>query len=138
VDERLQIGFEYNFLVQEIGFRGTYILATESATRPMIHLGTSSDRIGTPEGYQQVSLTFAKTVPGTSLAPYLSVTYSAFERGLVFPFGVNVQLDRGWSVLVMNDGRKSHVLLNYMARDFYVQGGLIWMKHPAVTIGWGF
>ena len=38
----------------------------------------------------------------------------------------------------MNDGRKSHLMLNYSTRDYYVQLGWIWLKHPSITIGWGF
>lgn len=104
----------------------------------MVHLNTSSDRIGTPKGYEQVSLTFAKGIGGTALAPYLSVTYSEFERGFVFPFGINYQINPSWSVLGMNDGRKSHLMLNYAAKDYYVQLGWIWLRHPSITIGWGF
>ncbi len=104
----------------------------------MIHVNTSSDRIGTPRGHQQVSLTAAKGIPGTNIAPYVSLTYSGFEKGFVFPFGLNYQIDENWSVLGMNDGRKSHVMVNYSAKSFYVQAGLIWIKHPAVTVGWGF
>jgi hypothetical protein len=137
-NDRLQVGFEYNFLVQELGFRGTYVLSSETASRPMIHLNTSSDRIGTPEGYQQVSLTVAKNISGTPFAPYVSLTYSGFEKGFVVPFGINIQFGRTWNLLAMNDGRKSHLLLNHSFADFYVQVGLIWLREPSVTVGWGF
>lgn len=138
VSSRLQIGFEYNFLVEEIGFRGSWIASEETDTLPQVHFGTSSDRIGTPEGFQQYSVTFAKSIPETKLAPYLSVTYSEFDRGLVFPFGANYQIDSKWSVIGMYDGHRSHILLNYAGERWYAQLGWIWLKHPSITIGWGF
>lgn len=142
VDYRLspkfQPGIEYNFAVEELGFRATYLVQSEDERRPMIHLNTSSDRIGTPEGYQQASITFGKTIPGTKLAPYASITYSGFEKKLVFPFGASYQIAAEWSAIAMNDGRKSHLLVTYSQENFFVQAGWIWFKHPAVTIGWGF
>lgn len=133
-----QPGIEYNFAVKELGLRATWVLQTENETRPMIHVNTSSDRIGTPEGYQQASMTFGRSIHGTKLAPYASITYSGFEKKFVFPFGASCQLAPNWSVLGMNDGRKSHLLLNYMKESYYVQLGWIWFERPAVTIGWGF
>lgn len=108
----------------------------ESDHRPQIHFGTSSDRIGTPKGRQQYSLTVAKTISGTRLAPYASLTYSEFNRGLVYPFGLNIQLAEGWGVLAMNDGIKSHLMLNFSSRELYAQLGWIWLKHPSLTVGW--
>lgn len=133
-----QPGLEYNLAVGEIGFRATWILQTESERRPMIHVNTSSDRIGTPEGYQQASVTFGKAIPGTKLAPYVSITYSGFEKRFVCPFGASYQLTPEWGAILMNDGRKSHLLVSYSQRHFYIQAGWIWFKHPALTIGWGF
>lgn len=132
------MGVEYNFLVKELDFRGTYVLSSETTTRPMIHLNTSSDRIGTPKGYQQVSLTVARSIAGTRFSPYVSLTYSGFEKRFVFPFGINFQLGHTWNLLAMNDGRKSHLLLNHTFGDRYVQVGLIWLREPAITVGWGF
>ncbi len=135
---RLQIGLEYNTLVDEEDFRGSWVILTETGSRPQIHLNTSSDRIGTPEGKQQVSLTFAKSIPRMGLAPYASLTYSGFEDRLVYPFGLSYHIDKSWSALAMNDGRKSHLLLNYSAERYFVQAGWIWFKNPAITVGWGF
>ena len=138
VNDRVQLGFEYNTLVGEIGFRGSYVVQSGEGGRAQIHLNTSSDRIGTPEGYQQLSLTVAKPIKGLPIAPYASLTYSGFDKKLVFPFGASLQIDKNWSAIFMNDGRKSHALLTYSAKDFYVQAGWIWFKHPSITIGWGF
>ncbi len=138
VNELFQIGLEYNFLVEELGFRSTLVLLQESHHTPQVHLNTSSDRIGTPEGYQQVSLNIAKTLPGTPMAPYVSLAYSGFNEKFLLPFGVNLDVHPQWNLLYMYDGRKSHALVTFATRDFYLQGGLVWLKHPLFTIGTGF
>ncbi len=135
---RLTLGYEYNAAVDELGFRGTWVAHQETPRVPMIHLNTSSDRIGTPEGDQQYSVTFAKAVRGTTLAPYFSITYSEFEDGLVFPFGANWQIAPQWGLLLMNDGRRPHALLTYSQRDWYAQIGWIWFERIAFSLGWGF
>jgi hypothetical protein len=124
--------------VEELGFRATWLLQSETEQRPMIHLNTSSDRIGTPAGYQQASITFIKRIPGTSFSPYASITYSGFEKSLVFPFGLNYQVTPEWSALAMNDGRRSHLLVTFAQPSYYLQLGWIWLERPSITIGWGF
>ncbi len=138
VTPNFQPGLEYNFAVQELGLRATWTVQGETPSSPVVFFNTSSDRIGTPEGYQLVSVNFGKAIPGTLLAPYVSVTYSGFEKGFVFPFGVNAQLSPQWSATAMNDGRKSHLLMTYSQQDYFLQAGWIWLERPAVTIGWGF
>lgn len=138
VSETFQIGFEYNFLVEEFGLRSSLILVQESQDNPQVHLNTSSDRIGTPEGYQQVSFTIAKTIPQTRVAPYVSLTYSGFNKKFLLPFGANVVVHPQWNLLYMYDGRKSHLLATFATRDLYIQGGVVWLKHPLITIGTGF
>ena len=43
-----------------------------------------------------------------------------------------------YNALGMHDGQRSHALLNYSTREYYVQLGWIWLKRPSITIGWGF
>jgi hypothetical protein len=134
----LQVGLEYNPLVEEVGFRGTWILMRETDTRPLIHANTSSDRIGTPKGHQLYAVTAAKTIPGTKLSPYVSFAYSEFERGLIIPFGVNWQPHPQWSLIAMNDGRRPHLLLTHSRERFFVQVAYIWLERPGITVGFGF
>ncbi len=133
-----QPGLEYNAEVGEVGIRATWLLQRESETRPQIHANTSSDRIGTPEGYQQYSVTFAKSLHGSPLAGYVSLTYSEFDRGLVVPFGVSWQLSPEWSALALNDGRRSHLLVTRSSESWYVQAAWIWFERFGFTVGWGF
>jgi hypothetical protein len=104
----------------------------------MISANVSSDRIGTPEGPMGYSLTFAKGIPSLKVAPYVSVRYSEFERGFNYPFGVNIQLDKQWSLLPMNDGRRSHLMLNYSQADWSVSLMAVWFKHPGISVSFGF
>ena len=133
-----QPGLEYNAAVEELGFRATWVLQRESKKGPQIHLNTSSDRIGTPKGNQQYSATFSRTIEGTKLAPYFSVTYSEFEDGLVFPFGASYSMQPEWTAMFLNDGRRSHVLATYAQENWFAQIGWIWFERFAVTVGWGF
>ena len=58
----LQIGVEYNLAVSEFNPLATWFLTTESGWRPAAFLGTSSDRIGSPEGEQAYYVTVAKSL----------------------------------------------------------------------------
>lgn len=122
----------------ELGFRGTLLLQHATENRPQIHFNTSSDRIGSPPHTQQYSFTATQGIPNTTLAPYASLTYSEWDDELVFPFGMNWQINPNWGLLGMNDGRKSHLLLTYSKETYYVQLGWIWLERPAITVGWGF
>jgi hypothetical protein len=114
------------------------VIQKEFEGRPQFHLNTSSDRIGTPKGFQQYSATIAKTVPGTKLAPFASLTYSEFEEGLVFPFGASYALTPEVQAMYLHDGRRGHLLGTYSQESWYVQVGLVWFKRLSFTVGWGF
>ncbi len=103
----------------------------------MISFGTSSDRIGTPPGPHCYYVTFAKGIQALNAAPYFSVNYSEFDRGVNFPFGVNVGITPELSTMFMNDGRKSHLLLTYRQESFSVSALWIWFRHPGISISWG-
>ena len=104
----------------------------------MISFGTSSDRIFSPPGYQSYYLTFAKSVPGVPIAPYVSLYYSEWEEKVIFPFGVTFALSPTWDLLPMNDGRNTHVLLTYKMAKTNISLMLIKMKHPGVSLGFSF
>lgn len=133
-----QPGLEWNPSVREIGFRATWVLQRENERRPQIHVNTSSDRIGTPKGYQQYSLTLGKSLHDTGFAGFASLTYSEFEEGFVFPYGLSYQISPAWNAIFLHDGRRSHLLATYSQESWYVQFGWIWFKRPSFTIGWGF
>lgn len=135
---RLQAGLEWNPNARELGFIGNYIVQVETEKLPMISLGTSSDRIGTPPGPHAYYATFAKSIPNTRIAPYASINYSEHDRKLNVPFGINFSLAKEWDALFMNDGRKSHALLTYKTEAASVSLIWVWLKHPGVSVSFGF
>ena len=137
VDRKLSIGFEYNPLAGEVNPLLNYMIQEETDRMPLINFGTSSDRIGTPKGPQAYYVTFAKTIQ-SRVVPYVSINYSEFEKGLNFPFGANIFLDKNWVLLPMHDGRKTHLLMTYRTERSSVSFMLIWMKHPGVSLSWNF
>lgn len=104
----------------------------------MINFGTSSDRIGTPPGPHAYYITLAKGISELRMAPYLSVNYSEFDQRINFPFGTNVGINKQWDGMFMNDGRKCHLLLTYKGNDFNVSLVWIWLRHPGISVSWGF
>jgi hypothetical protein len=134
----LSIGLEYNPVVGEFVPRGNLYLQTETDSRPALIAGSSSDRIGTPEGNQAYFLTASKRIPGTPFAPYLGINYSEFDRGLNFPFGLTLNLHEKWSVLGMYDGQRSHLLLNYRAKGYVLSLMWIWLERVGVSFSTGF
>jgi hypothetical protein len=135
---RLQAGLEWNPAADEVGFIGNYMIAPETDKTPMVNLGTSSDRIGTPKGPKAYYVTLAKGFPEAKIGAYVSLNYSEFDRGFNLPFGATYQIAPGWSTMFMNDGRKSHLLLTHSTPNWSASLMWIWFKHPGVSISWGF
>jgi hypothetical protein len=136
VSPRLQIGAEWNPAANELGPVANWVVSPESEHRPMISLGTSSDRIFSPPGYQSYYATFAKRVGKVS--PYVSLFYSEWERGFIFPFGVTIPLNEHWELLPMNDGRNTHVLLTHKLEKMSMSFMLVKMRHPGLSLGFSF
>ncbi|HZP80990.1 MAG TPA: hypothetical protein VFB21_05075 [Chthonomonadaceae bacterium] len=135
---RFQAGIEYNPVVHEIVPTANWLLNRESARWPLLTLGTSSDRIGSREGTHAYYLTLARGIPRYHVAPYVSLNYSEQDRGVNFPFGVNIALGGQWDLLPMNDGRRSHLLLTYKEKNWNVSLIAVYLKHPGVSIGFAF
>ena len=76
-------------------------------------LGTSSDRIGSPEGTQAYYVTVAKYLPVVRTAPYASLNYSEWDEGWNIPFGATVELGGGFSLRPMYDGQRTHFWPTY-------------------------
>ena len=138
VTPRFQAGVELNPGVHEVNPVANWIVTPETEKYPMVSLGTSSDRIFSPAGTQAYFVTFAKGLPKYGLGPYVSVSYSEWERKLLFPFGLNVQLAPQWDLLGMNDGRNSHILLTYKLPSTNVSVMYIKMRHLGISVGFSF
>ena len=133
----LKLGVEWNARADEVGFVANWRAVDETARRPAVVLGTSSDRIGTPEG-QSYFVTFSKSLhhaTGLPVAPYAGVSYSGFENRWLVPFGINVAIGQAWSAMVINDGVHTHLSATYSWRRFAVTLLAVERKDPGITVG---
>lgn len=134
----LQFGVEYNPVAAEVGPLVTWFLLTEEESRPAVFLGTSSDRIGSPEGAQSYYMTVAKYLPLVRTSPYVSLNYSEWDKGWNVPFGANVELGHGLSVQPMYDGHRTHLLGTYATERFSSTLIWAWLERAGVAVSVGF
>ncbi|MBK6767317.1 MAG: hypothetical protein IPG71_13785 [bacterium] len=135
---RVNAGVEINPAADELTVRGNIRVLAETRNVPNVSLGTSSDRIGSPAGTQCYYITAAKTIRRLPIAPYASVNYSEWEDGLTFPFGATVKLGRGFSTLLMNDGRKAHGMLSFDSGGGWGASALwVWFERAGLAVTFG-
>ena len=135
--DNLKIGVEWNPRVDELGFVGNWRAISETQTRPAVIFGTSSDRIGTPEG-QSYYVTISKSLhheTGLPIAPYVSASYSGYEERVIYPFGVNVAIGSQWSAMVINDGVHTHLSATYAWNRFAMTVLAVERNDLGFTIG---
>ena len=78
---------------QEVGPLATWFVLTETGQRPAVFLGTSSDRIGSPEGTQAYYVTAAKNAgSGAGVGLRERSTTRSGTTGWNVPFGANVEV----------------------------------------------
>ena len=135
---RLQLGVEFNPAADEVGPLLTWFLLTENERRPALFLGTSSDRIGSPEGDQSYYVTVARRHPRWPVSAYLSLNYSEWDDGFNVPFGVEVELGQRFSVRPMYDGDRSHLMLNYQSQRFTTSLLWVWFERFGVAFSTRF
>jgi hypothetical protein len=136
----LKVGVEWNPRADEVGIVANWRAVSESRRRPAVIFGTSSDRIGTPEG-QSYYVTVSKSLHEETrlpIAPYVSASYSSYENRMLYPFGVNVAIGTNWSAMVMNDGVHTHLSATYAWNRFAVTVLAVERKDLGVTIGTRF
>ncbi len=131
----LKAGVEWNAEANEVGLVANWRALGETKTRPAVVFGTSSDRIGTPSG-QAYFVTVSKGLG--RIGPYAGVSYSGYERRLIYPFGVNVSVLPGVSAMLMNDGVHTHLSATYAHRKASVTVLLVERKNVGVTLGMTF
>jgi hypothetical protein len=109
---RVMVGVEVNPLADEVGPLVNLHLLTETGTRPALLAGTSSDRIGTPDGRAYYATLSKDLSPWLRwpVAPYAGASYGTFDNRLRAIGGVWVSLGERWSALVIHDG--VHVTLS--------------------------
>lgn len=136
--QRAQIGVEYNPVAGEVVPLATVFLLTETEKLPAAFLGTSSDRIGSPEGTQSYYLTAAKVLPRIPVSAYASLAYSEWDEDINFPFGAEWSIWRGLSVRPMYDGEETHLMLNWFGDRFGVSLMAVWLDTFGVSVVGGF
>jgi hypothetical protein len=134
----LQLGVEFNPVVGEVSPLATWFLFTETEERPAVFFGTSSDRIGSPEGTQAYYVTGAKYLPMLHLSPYASVNYSEWDQGWNIPFGANIELGRGLSLRPMYDGQRTHLLGTIATERFTATLIWAWLESGGAAVSFGF
>jgi hypothetical protein len=135
---KLQVGVEYNPAAGEVGPLLTWFLRTEAERRPALFVGTSSDRIGSPEGTQSYYLTASKHHPSWPVSAYVSVNYSEWDGGVNVPFGAYLDLGRGVSLQPMYDGQRSHLLVNWQRERYGVSLLWVWLEEAGISFNVGF
>jgi hypothetical protein len=109
---------------------------SETARRPAVIVGTSSDRIGTPTG-QSFYVTLSKDLEreiALPVAPYVGAAYGTYEDELRAIGGINVRLARGLSALVIYDGVHVHPTMTYAWGSFGVSLLLVRARDPGVSV----
>ncbi|HEX7155129.1 MAG TPA: hypothetical protein VF618_26905 [Thermoanaerobaculia bacterium] len=128
----LKAGVEWNARAEEVGLVANWRLLRETERGPAIMVGTSSDRIGTPEG-QSYYVTLSKAFG--RVAPYAGASWSTYEDRLLVPFGVNVALRDNLSAMLINDGVHTHLSATFAWNRFAVTALAVERKHLGLTVG---
>ncbi len=111
----LFVGVEVNPLDNDVGPLATWRVLDETASRPALILGTSSDRIGSTSGRAYFA-TLSKDVEdwtGLPIAPYVGVTYGEFEDELREIAGMSVRWHDRWTSTHIWDGVNLHHLMDH-------------------------
>lgn len=99
-------------------------------------LGTSSDRIGTPNG-RAYYVTVSKEV-APRLGVYVGAMYGEYEHKVRVPAGVSYRFDDHWSALFAYDGVNGHPMVTYANGRKSLTFLLVQGKHPGLSFGVGF
>ncbi len=136
VNPDIQVGLEYNPLDQDLGLLFNWRLVRETASSPAVIIGTSSDRIGTPDG-RAYYVTVSKEV-ADGLGLYVGAMYGEFEDKVRIPAGMSYRFDHRWSALFAYDGVNGHPMVTYSWENKNITFMLVGGKHPGLSFGIGF
>lgn len=133
-----QIGLEYNPVAAEVAPIASIFVLTETERRPALFAGTSSDRIGSPEGTQSYYLTASKLAPKVPVSVYATLNYSEWDDGFNVPFGAEWYVGGGFSARGMYDGRRTHAVASWFGERFGVSLMAVWLDTFGVSVSGGF
>ena len=112
----------------------------ETARRPALILGTSSDRIGTPSG-QSFYVTASKNLRRETrlpIAPYGGVAYGTYKDRARAIGGLHVGFTEWLTGLAIFDGARVHPLLNVSYRRHAVSLLLVRGRYPGLSYSIAF
>jgi hypothetical protein len=111
----LTAGVEYNPRADKTSPLMNWLAVGETARRPAVIAGTSSDRIGTPSG-QSFYVTLSKNLKretGLPIAPYAGAAYGTYEDRLRAIGGLSVGFREWCTLLLVHDGVNLHPMLTF-------------------------
>lgn len=128
-------GIEYNPRADKASPLANWLAIKETAHRPALIFGTSSDRIGTPSG-QSFYGTFSKNLRRETklpIAPYAGAAYGTYEDRWRAIGGLNIGFTEQFTALIVFDGVHVHPLLNFSYRLHTFSLLMVRGRHPGVS-----
>jgi hypothetical protein len=112
---RVTLGVEYNPLASDVSPLANWLAVSEKKYRPALMFGTSSDRIGTPDGQSYYATLSKNLEPWIKLpiAPYVGAAYGTYKDELRPIAGANITFSEHVSSLVIYDGERVHPTLSW-------------------------
>jgi hypothetical protein len=140
VSDDLQLGAEYNPLADDLGVIGNWRMQRETARRPALILGTSSDRIGTPRGraYYLTLSKDLKPVNGWRFSPYAGLLWSEHDHKFRVPLGASIPVGKGFTLNPTFDGFAFHAMASYAWQRYSFTGILVRTRDPGFAFTVGF
>jgi len=127
---------EYNPKADEVAPLANWLAMQETAYRPALMLGTSTDRIGTPSGHAYY-VTLSKNLERllhAPIAPYAGAAYGTYDDRLRFIAGVNYFVTDNLSALVTYNGEHYNSIFS-LSRGRYT-GSLLFVSGGDIGAAW--
>jgi len=127
---------EYNPRADEVAPLANWLAMQETARRPALILGMSTDRIGTPSGHAYYA-TFSKNLEPllhVPIAPYAGAAYGTFDEHLRFIGGLNFSVTDDLSAVVTYNGEHYNSILS-LSRGRYT-GSLLFVSGGDLGAAW--
>ena len=137
---RLSIGIEVNPLAGKVSPLANWLAVQETAKRPALIFGTSSDRIGTPSG-QSFYGTLSKNLrreTGLPIAPYVGAAFGTYEDKVRPIGGVNIGFTEALNALIIFDGVEVHPTISWSTGRHVFSFLLIDAEHPGLSYSISF
>jgi len=138
------VGLEYNPLADDLGILANWRVFEETNRRPMLMLGTSSDRIGTTRGrayYATLSKDLQRWT-GLPVAPYVGTAFGEFDDEWVLIGGLGIRWADHLRSTHVYDSDNLHHMLDYSFEGGYRTGVLLVQQdtkyYLGVSVGAGF